>query len=587
MKLPSIPYLAGAFAAVLRRFPWVMLSAFVGTIAAILLIEGLPKEYEKEHARLLFTAALALPLFLSAAVASEKWQLSGTAKWLPSVAALLLAVLYFFTMDMGTHGPSPTTMMRFAGLNLAAHLLVAWLPYAGSGTTEDFWEYNKRLLVNFLTGAFYSLVIYAGLGFAILAVQQLFDLRINNNIYAHLFVVIAGVFNTAYFLAHYPPRYEGLAEEGGQYTTAVKNLTKFILIPIVAIYFLILYAYSVKIIATWELPRGWVSSLVLGFSVAGIFTYLLNFFLVKYDDGSIVRNFKRWFFVVLLPMVVLLFVAIGRRIGDYGVTEERYIVATAGVWLLLVSLYFVLSKKDDIRFIPLSLTLFALVTVLGPFSAFKSSERSQVGRLEAILTKNNMLEEGRAVPAKDSLSQEDAADLQSILYYLQNNGHFSPVALWFGLSPDIDSPEWEDMSEIMTNLKLGDAIGAGPQEYCYAYFPQETGMAIAGYDTLHRAAIFAQSFRNVSGFTIVQGENTIEWRRDGELIDRFDLNDYVTRLAGRYDCVKGDFKQEDSAVEVAGGLYAVKFIAENLTIKRGEKPLMQDWNGSILIRRKE
>ena len=160
------------------------------------------------------------------------------------------------------------------------------------------------------------------------------------------------------------------------YTTAFKNLTKFILIPITAIYFLILYAFSTKILVTWQLPEGWVGKLVLGFSVAGIFTYLLNFMLVKFDDSVVVKGFRRWFFYILLPMVLLLFVAIGRRIGDYGVTEARYVVAISGAWLLLISVYFILSKRDNIKFIPISLAVFSLLTVLGPLSAFKVSERS-------------------------------------------------------------------------------------------------------------------------------------------------------------------------------------------------------------------
>jgi len=588
MKLPSIPYLSEALAGVLRRFPLVMLSAATGVVAAILLIGRLLKDYDENTTKVLLTASLGLTFLLCAAIAAEKWRLAGPKKWLPSLAALVLLALYFFTLDIGVDYPDATVMIRFVGLSLTAHLLVAYLPYLDDTPVEDFWEYNKQLFGHFMVGAFYSIVIYAGLAIAILAVDNLFNLHVNGNIYGYLFAVVAGIFNTSYFLANFPRGYEGLATEKSTYTTAIKNLSKFILIPIVGIYFLILYAYSAKILATWELPQGWVSSLVLGFSVAGIFTYLLNYLLVKFDDSGIVRGYRRWFFYILLPMVLLLFVGIGRRIGDYGVTEERYIVATAGVWLFLMALYFIISKKDNIKFIPLSLSVFALLTVLGPFSAFKVSERSQVGRLEAVFTKYNMIQDGKVSPPKDSLESADANDIYSILYYLRDHGHFAPVAPWFGLSPDVKSPEWEDLNKIITDLKINEQAGLSPgSNYCYAYFSQEAGASIAGFDTLYRVTAQPVSFRSSDGFSISASQRAIEWRKNGELVDSFDMLAYMEKLSGKYDCNQGEFKPEDAAAEVVGERYVARFISEGISFEKGEQLQMKDWNGMILLKKRQ
>jgi hypothetical protein len=421
MKLPSIPFLASAFADVFRRFPLVMAAAVIGTGTMMYMLESDNSAAEKDIMKLVLACSLSLSVFLCAALVVEKWQLKTPMQLLPHFVALAMAVLYYFSLNWFDFD-SIQTPIRFIGLNLAAHLGVAFIPYLDNSATNDFWEYNKRLFGNFMVGAFYALVIFTGLSIAILAVNELFNLDIDGEIYAHLFVVIAGVFNTAFFLAHFPKQFDFSAQVDenqvvatsvSPYTTSFKNLTKFILIPIVLIYFLILYAFSTKILVTWQLPEGWVGKLVLGFSVAGIFTYLLNFMLVEYDDSALVKGFRKWFFYVLLPMVALLFVAIGRRISDYGVTEPRYVVATAGVWLLLVSLYFIVSKKDNIKSIPISLAFFSLLTVLGPFSAFRASERNQTSRLMAILEKNNLLKDGKVVPAADTLSNEDAAQLRA------------------------------------------------------------------------------------------------------------------------------------------------------------------------------
>lgn len=585
MKLPSLPYLIENFTAVLRRFPLVMLAAATGVFAAMMLVDRTLGGTYGNLSKMLMTASLALPLLLSAAAVAEKRRWEGVTKLLPSVTAIILLVIYFITLDIRNGDPGIETMVRYTGFSLFAHLLVAYLPYLDNTTVEDFWEYNKRLFGNFMVGAFYSFIIFGGLAIAIVAVDNLFNISVNDEIYAHLFIFIAGIFNTSYFLANFPQRYEGLANGDNTYNTAFKNLSKFILIPIVGIYFLILYAYSVKILATWELPQGWVSSLVLGFSIAGIFTYLLNYMLVKFDKNSLVHGYRRWFFFVLFPMVILLFTGIGRRISDYGVTEERYVVAASGIWLLLVSLYFIFSKKDNIKFIPLSLSVFALLTVLGPFNAFQVSQNSQTGRLEKILRENNMLEDGKAVAPPDSLSNEEIENIRSILYYLQHHDYFEAVGPWFGLPAEEESPQWEELNRIMASLQIS------PNEFhnrfCSAYFPQEAGFSALGFDTLFKVNAYQADMIAKDGFHLSAHGPAILWIKNQEVTDSFNLKPFVTMLSEKYGCNKGNFAPSDAATDLAGSKYSIRLITENISYEQEGRQKLRDWNGIILVKRAE
>lgn len=585
MKLPSLPYLAENFTTVLRRFPLVMIAAATGVVAAMMLVDRELGGAYSELSRILITSSIGLPLLLSAAAMTEKYRWKGIRALLPSIIALVLLAVYYLTLDMRNGDPSVATMIRYTGLNLCAHLLVAFLPFLDKTPAADFWEYNKRLFGNFVVGAFYSFIIFGGLAIAIVAVDNLFNVDVNNEIYAHLFIFIAGIFNTAYFLANFPRQFEGLSNGDSAYTTAFKNLSKFILIPIVGIYFLILYAYSVKILITWELPAGWVSSLVLGFSIAGIFTYLLNYMLVEFDGSNLVHGFRRWFFFVLFPMVILLFAGIGRRISDYGVTEERYVVAAAGIWLLLVSLYFIFSKKDNIKFIPVSLCVFALFTVLGPFNAFQVSKRSQVDRLEEILIKNNMLVDGKATAPADSLSNSDAENISSILYYLSDHDYFEAVGPWFGLPADKESPEWEELNRIMTSLRL--TPNEYRNDYCSAYFPQESGFSTLGFDTLYKINAFQPDLVKQDGFFLSAYGPVINWKKNSEVADSFNLMPFVTRLSEKYGCNKGNFDPRDAVIEISGNRYSARFITENITYEQRGQLKLRDWNGIILLKRAE
>ncbi|MCF8244832.1 MAG: DUF4153 domain-containing protein [Saprospiraceae bacterium] len=600
MKLPSIPYLASAFLAVFRRFPMVMISAIIGVGFVMFLIENGDSVHEKDFIRVVMTASLGLSVFLCAAVVAEKYQLRMPMMLVPNILALGLVLVYFYSLSFDEF-KTALTPVRFVGLSLAAHLGVAFLPYLDRSPVEDFWEYNKQLFGNFMVGAFYSLVIFAGLGIAILAVNELFNLRIDEKIYAHLFVLVAGIFNTAYFLANFPKQFEFISEvpdnqaiatPTSPYTTSFKNLTKFILIPIATIYFLILYAFSAKILVQWELPQGWVGKLVLGFSVAGIFTYLLNFMLAKYDESQIVKGFRRWFFYVLLPMVVLLFVAIGRRISDYGVTEARYVVATAGVWLLLMSLYFIIAKRDNIKFIPISLAFFSLLTVLGPFSAFKVSERNQAGRLMAILVKNKMLKDGKAIPASDSLSKHDADNISGAITYLGENNKFSKVAPLFGMPDSTNQLSWEQRDSLMNFLgvtKLNWATGT-----CYINFvnnSQNTGLNIKGYERFYNAHLYEPSSKSSDPFSLAPSRKALVFISEGMKNDSFDLRPFIEKVKVSDACGK-DYNEigKDSLANyvINTANYEVKLMTENSQFRKLEKGWeIESWDGMILLRKKQ
>ncbi len=585
MKLPSIPYLVNSFLSVARRFPFVMAAAIFGVIVSMIIIE-VPYDLEYIYVEMLMAALFALPLLLSSAIAAEKWNLSGVKKWLPSILTILVAVGYYFTLDISNDNINEKTAIQFVGLILVGHLLVSYLPYIDKAPLEDFWEYNRQLFSNFMTGVFYCIIIFAGLSIAILAIDNLFDLDVDEDIYGHLFVMIAGIINTTYFLFNFPKKYIGLSDSSGGYNKMFINFSKFILIPIVGIYFLILYAYTFKILGTWELPKGWVSSLVLGFSVAGIFTYLLNYLLVNYDDSKLVRKYRKWFFFVLAPMVVLLFVAIGRRLGDYGVTEPRYIVATLGVWLLIVAIYFIISKKDNIKFIPISLSIFALISILGPLSMFNISEKNQIGRLEELLLKNNMLEGGLVVPSDGEISSEDADNIYSILYYLKNNGHFAPVAPWFELEA---APDYSDLDTALDDLGLLGARNSTMNTYCNVYFDRTRTVAINNYEELIFPEINVKRNVDAKGWEVVKISDSNSWElnKDGVAVDTIDISGYLNSLNEKYNCDTGEFESEDAEYAVSGSQYDVVLVTEWLEYNIEEGLSFGSWRGSMLLRKKQ
>ena len=431
MRLPSPGFLLNAFAQACRRFPATMFAAAIGVVVLILSIDDHMLQVRQDILlRIWMAAQLGLPLLTAIVAWGESNDWTTGRKWAAQGAGIAVLAGYCVYLQMQDNHDrfGQEEVLRYVLFLAVAHLFAAVAPYLNQRSVADFWEYNRRLFASFVVGGAFTMILFSGLSLAILAIDKLFDLNISELIYVRLFVFLAGIFNTSYFLYHFPQQY-AFETEDASYNAVFRNLCKYILIPIVGLYFLILYAYGAKILGTWSLPRGFVGSLVIGFSVAGIFTYLLNFYLPDFDDSKVVQLYRKWFWPVVLPLTVLLFAAVLKRVGDYGFTEPRYVVLLTGIWLAATCVYFLFSKSDNIKFIPISLGIVALVLAIGPLSAFSVSKRSQTGLLEKILERNGRWQNGSLKQGSAPMLQSEVSQVESILYYLDQRGELE-TAYW-------------------------------------------------------------------------------------------------------------------------------------------------------------
>jgi len=148
---------------------------------------------------------------------------------------------------------------------------------------------------------------------ALVSIDALFKTNIlDGKVAPLLWFGILGIVSVPFFLSRYP---EGeLLEEGFVYPKELKIITHYILIPLLAIYFLILYVYTAKIITLWQWPSGVVSSMILGFSAFGILLYAILHPLIAVKDT--LQKISRLFFVLLIPQVGVLFIAIWMRLAE-------------------------------------------------------------------------------------------------------------------------------------------------------------------------------------------------------------------------------------------------------------------------------
>ena len=242
----------------------------------------------------------------------------------------------------------------------------------------------------FLTGIFTGVLI-GGVELAILAIENLFNWNFEGKIYGEVFLGL-GVFGSTFIFLLFNESGLAYLEKEGKYPVVLKFFTQFILIPLLLIYVVILYFYTIKIAINWQLPRGWVSYLVLAYSIIGILALLLVHPLKQLKAKSWIVVFSKIFYYTLIPLIILLFTAIFTRVLQYGYTEARYFVLLISLWLTTVVIYFIVVKKDTIKFIPISLFAFILFGLIFPyFNAFFVSKRSQEKELTQLLLQHQLV----------------------------------------------------------------------------------------------------------------------------------------------------------------------------------------------------
>lgn len=498
-KLPSIKgFLSEAFIA-FKRFPLAILVSIVGTLTGIYLIncDYYVREHEMDYLwKLIMCCYLGLNFFISIDLFSESKNTSRLKHYLLMASGLILLIIYYFTLPDFSRFTTQD-IARYILFVIGLHLLVSISPFISNGHLNGFWQFNKSLFIRILTSALYTSVLFIGLALALLAIEKLFKVDIKDRYYFDLWWLLAGIFNTWFFLSGIPKETQHL-DALSDYPKGLKIFTQFVLLPLIAIYLIILYAYGIKISAAVELPKGWVSYLVLSFSVVGILSILLIWPIRNIEGNNWIKKINTWFYIALCPLITLLGLAIYERVSEYGITENRYFIILLTLWLTAITIYFLVSKLKNIKLIPISLCLIAFLSSFGPWSAFSVSEHSQRKRLENLLIQEKILVDGKIKKAQPLLSNKNAAKINDLVGYFDDVHGFNSLQPWFTVNLDsifnaADTNKYNVYRRgIICELLGVDTYSSydydGRRSYTIhkTYLPSNRATAVQGYDYFHQ-----------------------------------------------------------------------------------------------------
>ena len=433
------------------------------------------------------------------------------------------------------------------------------------------------------TSLLYGIVLYIGIA-AIIGAIDILLYDIDYKSYAHAANIIFIFFTPLYYLSLLPKfnstdkNDDAKKEISFIYPKFLDILVSYITIPLITAFTAVLIIYFIKILASGVWPVGQVGPMVLGYSAAGYFIYILSSNL----NNKFSVLYRKLFPLVLIPLVVMQMVSSYIRIDAYGITESRYYVVLFGIFSIVCALVLIFTKKKNPNTIVLLSAIFALMSIIPPVDAFTVSKNSQERRLTEILNRNNMIVDGEIVKRAD-ISTDDMYEITNISNYMQGMGYLDDMD-WF---PDKYADNYYgNFRNIYGFEQYYDTGYPGREETLYlnAMLNENEKINIENYDMFFKTYIHnkREPDAELGEFTL-KGKNyaikqifdekgyiTITVSDDSNTLIEIPMKEFIDGLFEKANEPKGLMDQETLTIETQNDELKVKLLINDINVDKSD-----------------
>jgi hypothetical protein len=484
MSIPPLQPIRQALAEGLRRFPLVILTGLLGTAAMIVLNHSESETIEAFASRIAYSAVFSFPLLVAAVYAGELFRRQ---RRFFQIAALLAIWAHWQFLD------PKKDALTFVLVWIAAAATVSAVPGLVANPKSNWWRANIGAINALILAKILTLVVLLGLMLAVESLNALFDLELKGLDGDVMAVCVFLVAPLAVVMLLPPARSELDVAEPGY--AAWGRLCQWALVPIGFLFTAILAAYAVRILIEQQLPNGMVALPVLTLGCYGLAALWI---LKPWRNEKIwAKAFSRVFPVAFPLFSILLFLALARRIEDYGFTFDRYAALALAIWIVACCLVSLIGRTASPALAPALLAVFALVAAFGPLSSQEVCLRSQTRHLEKLLADR---------------TPENDTRIASSLRYLAYHYDQSIVERFTGpLDLEKDPSKWEIAKAAIKKLGLSEMNPDSPFEVEFDW-PEERPLSTEGYRLVHGIRCGPVPLGQTAS-----GEKLEIWRRNGEL----------------------------------------------------------------------
>lgn len=288
--------------------------------------------------------------------------------------------------------------------------------------------FNESFMISFkefFISVFFSGIIFLGIALIIGAVDQLL-FSVNSKIYSYNATIVFFIFAPLFFLSMipvYPGKPNEETEKHSNIPRLLEVLISYIIIPISAIFTMILIIYIVLNIRGEFWTNNLLEPMLVSYSIAIILIYILSSML----ENKFAIFFRKYAPKVLVPIVLFQVVASVLKVQEMGITYGRYYAVLYGIYAAIAGgiLSFLPVKRNGL--IAALLIIFSVISIVPPIDAFSVSKSSQLNTLENTLIANEMLVNGEIV-AKPDLNNEEKMKIINSMNYLYRMEYLDKVS---------------------------------------------------------------------------------------------------------------------------------------------------------------
>lgn len=376
-----------------RRFPLAVIWLVLLTVYAVWLCWAkAPSDSNpaflmssEQRAALAYGLGMAVVLATTLRLWGEEVRRPPMYRWVTFVAHLLLMADVVWLMAHPDAFERTGALVARLSLMVALAVAFFYAPFFREKDDLPVWNFTWRTFlwfcISFLTGG----ILTAGLLALIRSLEELFGLQVSEHWYLTFVVIALLTTPVLLFLARIP---EGDEKHDGMAVISkyLIFVIRYLFVPLLALYLIVLYVYGFRILIRWELPNGgvgWlVSALMAGCVVVELGLYpVMRSGEAKPFEGWIVR----WLPVLILPLLLLMTVGIARRLSDYGITPLRLYLLTFNLWCYAVCIGLVVGRARRIRWILTSLAAVFLLTSVLPVNFTSISLRVRRHNLDRLV----------------------------------------------------------------------------------------------------------------------------------------------------------------------------------------------------------
>ena len=366
-------------------------------------------------------------------------QVLGLALWLG--VSLYLTSFERFSMQQLV-GVSATVVVMVLSLFL--------LCFYRKGDDVPFWNFAQRLFIAITAGVVVGGILTLGIILFVQSLDWLFGVNVDGwFLYIPTFCMV--LLAPLLAMSQIPEGAQKHVRRISPFTGFTKGVSQYLFIPLLLLYMATLYVYAAKILITWQLPVGWVCYLVSA-SMLGMVILLFITYPVQHEQGkSFFKTLTRLLPLAMLPLLVLMSVAIGRRLSDYGITVSRLYVVAFNLWCYVVCIGLLLCRNRRIWWVPALFAVELLLISVGPWSIPNVTEQRLQDEVREAFASSGLKQLPLSGDQYDNwLKTADDKVTKSIdakLHYLQIDYGFDSILGLVGKDAIVGTMERDEVTE--------------------------------------------------------------------------------------------------------------------------------------------